>query len=138
VVVVLVDLDDIADQLHAVPAGVIDAADERADKIRPGLGSQDRLPGGKAQGHVHPDAFAAEHGTRSDAVPGQWHLHHDVFVDLGQLAALGEHALGVGGYHLSADVAVDDIADLADLLVNWYSLFGDQRRVGGDAVHNAP
>ena len=57
---------------------------------------------------------------------------------LASCATLGKHPLSVGGHHLGADVAVDDVADLADLLLYRHALFGDQRRVGGDAVHHAP
>ena len=47
-------------------------------------------------------------------------------------------AVGFGGDHLGADVAVDDVADHAHLLLDRTAFLGDQRRVGGHAVDDAP
>ena len=41
--VVVVDPDDVADELHAVRRDVVEAADERADERRAGLRGEQRL-----------------------------------------------------------------------------------------------
>ena len=47
-------------------------------------------------------------------------------------------ALGFGGNHLRADIAVHDVADHAHLLLDRAAFLGDQRRVGGHPVDDAP
>src|SRR6185295_2027167 len=61
--VVFVNLGDIADQFHAIPAGIVDASDKRTDEIRSGFRGENRLTGGEAQGDVYSDSFAAENGA---------------------------------------------------------------------------
>jgi hypothetical protein len=56
----------------------------------------------------------------------------------GQLAAIPHHFAGFGGDHLGAHVAVDNAADFANLLFQRAPFFGDQRRIRGNAVDDAP
>src|SRR5207248_9376683 len=57
--------------------------------------------------------------------------------DLRQLLAFLDHALEVGGHHLEAHVTGHDRADLLDERAERLLLLGGQRRVRGDAVHDA-
>ena len=48
-VVIVVDLADFADQVHAVDADVVEPADEGRDEGRAGLGGEQRLDGREAE-----------------------------------------------------------------------------------------
>ena len=135
--IVVVDGADLADQVHAVEADVVQPADERRDEGRAGLGRQQRLIGREAQRHVDHRALGGKRATGLEAGPGERHLDRDVLGDLGQRPAFLEHALGVEGCHLGTDRAVDDGANLGDDLLEVAARLGDQRGVGGDAVQQA-
>src|SRR5690606_28797159 len=135
--VVVVDRADFADQLHAIGAVVVQAADERRDVGGAGLGGEQGLGGREAQGDVGRDTLAGELAGGDQAVPGERQLDHDVLGGGGQLAALGQHARGGPGGHLGRDRPGDDVGDLGDDLQDRPAGLGDQRGVGGDAVHEA-
>ena len=58
--IIVVDLPDLADQLHALTGDVVEAAHERRDECRACFRSEKRLGDGEAQGHVDHVAFVAE------------------------------------------------------------------------------
>ena len=91
----------------------------------------------EAERQVRPEPLAPEDPERLEALDGRRELHDDVRGDLGQLAPLLHHAVGVGGDHLEAHRAIDDPADLVDQVAERPLLLGDQRRVGGGAVEEA-
>ena len=59
-------------------------------------------------------------------------------MNLGQLPAFLDDALRIQRDSLQADGAIHDVADLAIDLAGLAACLGDVRRVGGDAVNNAP
>jgi hypothetical protein len=93
---------------------------------------------GKAQGDVNPNSFFSERGTCFDPVARQRELHHDVFMQLREAAALGDHLIGNSSNDFRTDVAVDDFADQTDLLFDRTAFFCNKGRVSGDAVDNTP
>jgi len=132
-----VDLADVADEVHADGADVVEPAQERADVVGAGLGRQQGLRGREAERLVHAEALAGEvlHGL--EAVGRQRALHHDVGRNLRQLLAFLDHPLEVRGHHLEAHVARHDRADLLDERTEGFLFLGRQRWVRGDAVHDA-
>src|SRR5579859_6781048 len=101
-IVVVVDRPDLDDQVHAVGADVVEAADEGRDVAGPAFGGQQGLGGGEAQRHVGGDALVGELAAGDQAVAGQRHLDHNIGRDAGQLATLVQHAGGVLGGDLGA------------------------------------
>src|SRR5580692_8371646 len=73
------------------------------------------------------DAFARERAS-----------HYNVFVDFRQLAPLLDHRPGFGLYHLRADIAVHNIADLADMLFKRLAFLRDERGICSDAIDDSP
>ena len=137
-VIVVVDLNDLLDQFHAAGRDVVDATDEGADVVGPGLRRQHRLRGGEAEGTVRLNTLLVQRPQGFDAVFDQGNFHDDVLVDLVQLTGLLHHAIEVGGRHLSGHVPVHDLADFEDVLVEVdVALFLDEGRVRGHPVEDA-
>ena len=136
--VVLVDEDNVADQVHAVPTDVVEASYEGADEVRAGFGGEQRLRRREAQRDVHADTLAAENGAGANAIARQRHFHHYVLVNGRELAPFHQHLVGIGRDHFSADIAVDEAANFADLFFHRRAFLRDQRGVGGDSVNNPP
>ena len=118
-------------------ADVVEPADERADEGRAGLRGEQRLRRREAQRDVDADAFARQRLARLDAVARQRHLDDHVLVDRRDVVPLLDHAGEVGRGHLAADRALDDLADLLQVLAVVARLLRQQRRVGRDAVDDA-
>jgi len=59
-------------------------------------------------------------------------------VELGEFTAFAKHAGEIRCNYRSADVAIDQIANAADLFRERAAFFCDQRRVGGDAIDDVP
>src|SRR5215831_1877492 len=114
--VVVVDLHDILDQLHSVPANIVDAADEGADEIGSSFGGQHGLRGGEAKRHVDANAALTQHRAGANAVTRERHFYDDVVMDTREVAAFRDHFIRLGGHNLGADRAADDLADLPDLV----------------------
>ncbi len=68
VAVVVVDGADVADDLHALGADVVEPPDERADVGRAGLGREQRLRAGEAKRDVGLDALGGEMLHRLEAL----------------------------------------------------------------------
>ena len=60
--------------------------------------------------------FARQRLARLDAVARQRHLDDHVLVDLRDVVPLAHHAGEVGRRHFAADRALDDLADLLQVL----------------------
>src|SRR5262249_35738805 len=131
-----IDLADVAHEVHADRADVVETPEKRADVERTRLRRQQCLCGREAERLVHPAPFAghALHGFQ--AVVGERALDDHVRGDLRQLFAFLDHAFEVGRDDLEADVAGDDPADLLDERPEWLLLLGGQRRVRRDPVHD--
>ena len=80
--VVVVNLSDLADKLHAIPASVVDATDEGGDEGGSGLGGEVGLCRREAERDVDRDAFVAQCAARSESRLGQRDLDDDVVMDL--------------------------------------------------------
>ncbi len=84
-----------------------------------------------------PSAAEAAHGL--EAFLAHRHLDDDVRRELGEVAALGEHAVDVLGDDLGRDRSGRDLADLLeDLVVGRAADLGVEGRVRRDAVEDAP
>jgi hypothetical protein len=68
------------------------------------------------------------------AIPGQRHLDGDVRGDLGQMPALGDHAVRIRRRDLGTDRPVDDRANLLNRREEAAPGLCYKRRIGGDAV----
>src|SRR5690606_16955586 len=136
-IIIVVDRADFRDQLHAVHAHVVDAADEGRDEGRAGLGGEQRLVGGKAQRDVDQPAFGRDRLAGLEAVERQRNLDADIVGDLRQDRGLAHHAVIVGRHHFGRDRAGDDGADFLRHLGDAAARLENQRRVGGDAVEQA-
>jgi hypothetical protein len=135
--VVLEDLHDLADEIHARGGDVVQPTHERADVGRSHLGGEQRLGRGEDQRDVDADAFRRERLAGLHPRLGERHLHHDVLVELGELAPLAQHAVDVGGDDFGAGRPLHDLADALQQRPVVAPFFGEQRRVGGDAVDDA-
>src|SRR4051812_5597437 len=136
--VVRVDGFDVADQLHAVLADVVEPAHEWAAIDCASFGDHQRLVRREAQGHVHLDAFRAQLLASLDAFARRGQLHHHVLVPARVLAPLAQHAIQIGGKYFYAHRPLHDVADLSDIgLVVLLVLLRHQRRIGGHAVQDS-
>ena len=136
-VVVVIDQADVLDQIHPVEAVIIMPPDKRRDECRPGLGREQRLIGRETQRHIDHRAFAGQRLAGFQPVHRQGHLDADIVGDLAQHLGLFHHRRVVQCDHFGADRAIDNAADFARHLHEIPPRFGDQRRVGGDAVQQA-
>lgn len=136
-VVVVVDRADVADQVEAIHVDVVQPPDEGRDEGGPGLGGDQCLVGGEAEGDVDHEPLVREHLAGLEAVPGQRDFDGDIGGDGGELAALGDHVVGLHRDDLGGNGALDEGADLLGDLKDVAAGFQDQGRVGGDAVDHA-
>src|SRR5690625_6502190 len=120
VAVVLVDLHDLVDQLHAVGRDIIKTAHERADVRGACFSSNECLRGREAQRTVGADALFGKALDGFDAVEDERYLDDHVVVDLGKGSALAHDALIVGRGYLGRDIPIYELADLVDVLVEVY------------------
>ena len=135
--VVVIDLADLVDQVHAVEVDVVEAADEGRDEGRAGFRREQRLVGGEAERDVDLRALPRQRLAGLQAVERQRQLDRDVGGDLGELAAFLDHAVIVGRDDFGADRAGGERADLGDHLGEGAAGLGNQRRVGGHPVDEA-
>ncbi len=109
--------------------------------VEPAWAPKQGLVDGEAEGLVDLDALASQDGDGLEALHGAGYLDPRVGDPAGDVAALGDHALDVGGDDLDGDGAVDDIRDLADGglvgLAVADALGGGEGGVGGDAADDA-
>uniref|UniRef100_A0A0N4ZGU8 LigA n=1 Tax=Parastrongyloides trichosuri TaxID=131310 RepID=A0A0N4ZGU8_PARTI len=127
---------DVFQQAHAIGADIVQTTDEGRDEGRARLGRQHGLGRREAQGDVGLDPLVGEGAGGAQAVPRQRQLDHDVGGDGGQLVALLDHGLEIGGHGLGRDRPLDQGADFSDDLGDVATRLGDQARIGGDAVHH--
>src|SRR6056297_411661 len=136
-VVIVIDRADFCDQFHAVDVEIIQAPHERRNERRTRFCRQKRLIGRKTQGHVHHATLAGQNLARLQAIPGQRHLDRDVVRDLGQFAALCDHAVRIQRHGFCRDGAGDHVADLFRHFLDVATRLHDQRRVRRDTVDHA-
>ncbi len=131
----VVNLHDVGDQGHAFIADIVEPADKGRDVAGAGFGREDRLGGGETECDVHPGAFVAQRLAGFESVGRQWNLDDDVAGDLGELAALGQHRGVIQRGYFGADRPGDDRTDFLHHIQELPAAFGDQRGIGGHAVH---
>src|SRR5262245_62375660 len=137
VLVVVEDLDDLANHFHAVRGDVVQPADEGADVAGARLRGEQRLRWREAQRDVDANALARELFARADAVAGERRFDDHVRVDLRDVTSLLQHAREVGRGHFAAHRALDDVADPLEVLPEVARLFRQERRVRRHAVEDA-
>src|SRR5213593_929002 len=137
-IVVVENLDDLPNHLHAFLTHVVQAADERAHVLRASFRRQDGLVRGEDQGRVDPNAFRGERLDRLEALRRHLNLHDDVLVELRELPALLDHVVGLGRCDLEGDRSVDEGEDVLDDLGPLPAGLRSERRIRGDAVEDAP
>ncbi len=135
-----VDLSDLFDQLHAVPADVVNAAYEGAYVGGTSLSGKDGLAGAEHEGTVGPDALGgtpreclhtfADHGNLDDDVVGNLHQFLGFFL----------HALEIGADYFCAHVSAGDVTDFFVVRHDGFGatdfFLGHQAGVGGHTVEN--
>src|SRR5438128_9443285 len=137
-VVVPEDLDDLADDLHALLAHIVQAADERTHVLRACFRGEDRLIRREDQGRVDLHALRGKGFDRLEALRGHLNLHDDVLVELRELATLLDHLVRLRRRDLQGDRAVDEGEDVLDDLGPLAARLRDERRIRRDAVEDAP
>src|SRR5439155_23921303 len=90
------DLDYLADDLHALLAHIVQAADERTHVLRACFRGEDRLIRREDQGRVDLHALRGKGFDRLEALRGHLNLHDDVLVELRELATLLDHLVRLG------------------------------------------
>lgn len=135
--VVVVDLADVADELHAVFADIIETTDEGADEERTRLGHHHRLQGLEAKSHVGLHAFIGQSFAGLQAGKGDREFDDDVVGDFETLAGLFHHAIEINGDDLGADRAGYDLANLGEALAVIDAFLGDECGIGCYTVENA-
>ena len=117
-VVIVVDRADLADQLHAVEADVVEPADEGRDEGGAGLGGEQRLVGREAEGDVDhvPSLVSVWQAFSPSQVSGT--LTATFLAMAPRMRALAHHAVELGRGHFGGDRARHDRADLGDHLLD--------------------
>jgi DNA methylase len=133
-IIIVIDGADVFDQLQAVPAHIIMAADEGRDEARACLGGKQRLIGGEAQGDIDQHALTGERLAGFEAVHGERHLDADVAGDGNERCCLTHHALMVERHHFGTDRTIDQCAYLFHHRLEIPPGFFDQAGVGGDTI----
>ncbi len=118
-------------------ADVVQPPDEGRDEGRPRLGRQQRLGGGKAQGHIDLDAVIGELLAGLEAIGRERHLDGDVVGQGGQRSALCEHRLALERGDFGGDRAGHDGADLLQDFREVAAGLGNQRGIGRDPIDQA-
>ena len=136
-IIIVVDEADVLDQVHAIEADIVVAADKGADEGGAGLGGEKGLVGREAKRDVDLGAFAGEAAAGLEAVEGEGELHADIGGELAHDVGLAEHAVDVHRDDFGGDGAVDDPADFLHHLEELAARFRDQAGVGGDAIEQA-
>ena len=111
--VVVVDADDLLDEIHADRADLVQGPDGRRDVGDVRFGGEQRLRRRVAARGAHGDLILREQTRHAQAVRARRQLDDDVLAELGELARLLVHALGVAGERLDADRAVRQRRELA-------------------------
>ena len=106
--------------------------------MAPALAAKQRLVRREDEGHVDRDTVGGECVRGLEALLAERDLDDDVLVQLGQRAALGDHAVGVFGHNLGRSRAAGQVADPLDDVARITLLLREQRGVRGGAGENAP
>ncbi len=137
-IVVSIDGKDVLNHLYARESKVIDPAHERAHDVGPRFGRHQRLGRAEAQCHIDTDAFLRQRVNRLDTFRNQRDFDDYVLVNFGEAPPFRNHFFRGQREHFSAHIAVDQLADLADLFLYGNTFFSDQARIGGNAINNPP
>lgn len=110
--VIVIDLANVRNQLHAVEADIIQPPDKGRDEGRARLGCKQRLVGGETEGDIHHMPITGEHPASPQPGPCQRHLDGNIRRDLRQSTPFGDHFIRLDRRDLGRDRAVDNFADL--------------------------
>src|SRR5438552_3629347 len=120
------------------PFDAVEAADERAHILGPGLCGEDRLIRGEDEGRVDLHALGREGLDRLQPLRRHLDLHDDVLVKLRELPPLLDHLVGGGCRDLQRNRPVHEGQDVLDHLGPLATRLRDQRRIGRHAIEDAP
>ena len=135
--VVVVDLPDIRDQLHAGGGNVVEPADEGTHDVGARLRGEERLGNTETEGHVDADPLLLQRADRAQAVRRQRALDDDVRGDGRELPALGHHPGGIGRQDLRRDVARNQLGDRGEDFPGISRFLRHERRIRRDAIHES-
>ena len=133
----LKDFGNGLDQFAAVPADVIDAANEGAYIGSAGASCQKCLVRREDEGYVCTDTQSGEGLYRFHAFRGHRDLDDDMRVEAGEDFAFCHHAFCIVGQDFRRNRAVYDGGDFLDGSVEIFAFLGDEGRIGGDAGNKA-
>ena len=107
--------------------------------VAPRLGRQMSLGRREAEGHVYADVLAPQRTASYEPRLGEWHLDHDVVVDLGQTSALIHHSFRIQRNDLRAHRTVHGLTDLQEEIgrLTVAGRHGHEGRVRGHSVDEA-
>ena len=134
--------EHLGDRLNQIDTGsgdIIQTAQERRYISSSGTGCQQRLVRTEDQCYIRLDAFRRQYFNSLQTFDGHRDLYYHVGMDLCDLSALGDHALGIycGGLYFTADRSVNNGCNLCDYLLKITAFLCDQRRVRGNAADYA-
>src|SRR6266508_1639065 len=137
--ILAVDLHDLADKLHAFHAGIIHAADKRADDEGARPRSEQRLASVEAQRHIAANAILGQLIDGRQTLGSTRNIDSHTRVPLRVLTALTHHPLGIQRYRLGADRPIHQCRNLADRALEIGALLPrNQAWVGGDTAQDTP
>src|SRR5262245_25180184 len=90
-VVVLIDLDNVAQQDQSVLSDIVESAQEGRDEGSPGFGCQDGLRSRETESDIYLDSLMIQLARRLEAVFGERTFHHYIRCDLRVLQPFAHH-----------------------------------------------
>src|SRR5436190_12104722 len=136
--VVVVDLDDITNKLHAVGRDVVEPPDKRRDIRSSGLRSEQCLRGRETECNIDLCSFGSKRSAGFEAVERQRHFDDDISGDLGVIPAFGQHPLSIESGDLGRNITLDHLAYLRQMLLKInIAFFRNKRRISRHAVDQA-
>ncbi len=136
-VIVIPHFHDLADQRHTVFGRVIQPADERTDDVGAGLCGEDGLRHGEHERGVGLNPLLAKVTESLEPFRRHRDFHCNVLMPACVLFTLFDHAFGIDLRHLRTHTR-HVLTHLENRRLELLAFFCDQRRIGGDAVENAP
>src|SRR5581483_8730256 len=96
-----------------------------------------RLRGAETERDIRADVCFGQCGDSLDSLGNQRHFYDNIGMNTGQPVPLFDHLFRGGRYDFRADVAINESANLSNLLFDRDSFLRDEAWIGGDTVDNA-
>jgi len=126
ILIVVVNIQDLLNQFHAVVRDVVQASDKGAHVGRACFGRHQGLQRGKDQGLIDVDAVRGEHFGRFESFGRHRHLDDHLIAQPGQFFALCVHSFRVEAHHLQADRPFHNFQNFLDDGIKASFFFGNQ------------